>query len=112
VLVSTPDASAIARSVRNGCYVIQLQGCACGSTDGESEMSSWAVVLSLQGLAHCFERGEDGGKLQDVFVIEPVSANSLECMVAGECRGIAARSAAALSAPQMHHERPACRVPC
>jgi phosphatidylinositol glycan class S len=35
------------------------------------------------GLAHCFERGEDGGKLQDVFVIEPVSANSLECMVAG-----------------------------
>lgn len=37
------------------------------------------VVL---GLAHCFEKGDDA-KLQDVFVIEPVSANSLECMVAG-----------------------------
>lgn len=57
-------------------------------------MSSWAVVLALQGLAHCFERGEDGGKLQDVFVIEPVSANSLECMVAGECLGIAEGSPA------------------
>ena len=43
-------------------------------------------MLKMQGLAHCFERGEDGGKLQDVFVIEPVSANSLECMVAGERR--------------------------
>lgn len=43
-------------------------------------------MLALQGLAHCFERGEDGGRLQDVFVIEPVSANSLECMVAGGCR--------------------------
>ena len=57
-------------------------------------MSPWAVVLALQGLAHCFERGEDGGKLQDVFVIEPVSANSLECMVAGECLGIAEESLA------------------
>lgn len=35
-----------------------------------------------QGLAHCFERDE-GGRLTDVMVIEPVSANSLECMVAG-----------------------------
>jgi len=34
------------------------------------------------GLAHCFER-DDGGRLTDVMVIEPVSANSLECMVAG-----------------------------
>lgn len=41
-------------------------------------------MLALQGLAHCFERGDDGGKLRDVFVIEPVSANSLECMVAGK----------------------------
>lgn len=37
----------------------------------------------MLGLAHCFERSEDGGKLVDAFVIEPVSANSLECMVAG-----------------------------
>jgi hypothetical protein len=34
------------------------------------------------GLAHCFEKGDDG-KLQDCFVIEPISANSLECMATG-----------------------------
>ena len=31
----------------------------------------------LQGLAHCFEK-DDNGKLADSFVIEPISANSLE----------------------------------
>ena len=31
----------------------------------------------LQGLAHCFEKNENG-KLADCFVIEPISANSLE----------------------------------
>jgi hypothetical protein len=35
--------------------------------------------LPPQGLAHCFRKGEDG-KLVDVFVIEPLSASSLECM--------------------------------
>ncbi len=33
--------------------------------------------LALQGLAHCFEK-DDNGKLADRFVIEPISANSLE----------------------------------
>ena len=36
----------------------------------------------LQGLAHCFEK-DDYGKLKDKFVIEPISANALECMSAG-----------------------------
>ncbi|KIY95315.1 hypothetical protein MNEG_12646 [Monoraphidium neglectum] len=34
------------------------------------------------GLAHCFRKKEDG-KLEDVFVIEPLSATSLECMATG-----------------------------
>ncbi|PSC72627.1 hypothetical protein C2E20_4052 [Micractinium conductrix] len=34
------------------------------------------------GLAHCFAKGEDG-KLQDQYVIEPITANALECMKAG-----------------------------
>lgn len=33
--------------------------------------------IALQGLAHCFEK-DDNGKLADRFVIEPISANSLE----------------------------------
>ena len=33
--------------------------------------------LHMQGLAHCFEKNENG-KLADCFVIEPISANSLE----------------------------------
>lgn len=37
---------------------------------------------SIQGLAHCFEKSDEG-KLVDRMVIEPVSANSLECMAAG-----------------------------
>ena len=36
--------------------------------------------FSLQGLAHCFEKNENG-KLADCFVIEPISANSLEVWV-------------------------------
>ena len=36
----------------------------------------------FQGLAHCFEKSDEG-KLVDRMVIEPVSANSLECMAAG-----------------------------
>jgi hypothetical protein len=116
VLVSAPDLSAIALVVRNRLLcqsnVEVLLVAAQTVRISCHHMSSWAVLLSLQGLAHCFERGEDGGKLQDVFVIEPVSANSLECMVAGECRGIAARSAVAQRAPQVHHGRPTRRVPC
>ena len=34
------------------------------------------------GLAHCFEKNSEG-KLSDVFVIEPISANALECMGTG-----------------------------
>ena len=34
-------------------------------------------LSSMQGLAHCFEK-DDNGKLADCFVIEPISANSLE----------------------------------
>ena len=37
---------------------------------------------TTQGLAHCFEKSDEG-KLVDRMVIEPVSANSLECMAAG-----------------------------
>ena len=39
--------------------------------------------MHLQGLAHCFEKTDDG-KLADRFVIEPITANSLECMANGE----------------------------
>jgi len=38
------------------------------------------VVL---GLAHCFEQGEDGPKLKDVFVLEPVSASTVEVIQNG-----------------------------
>jgi hypothetical protein len=34
------------------------------------------------GLAHCYEK-DDNGKVRDVIVIEPISANSLECMANG-----------------------------
>lgn len=47
--------------------------------------ANWATpqdaYLTL-GLAHCFEKGDDG-KLQNCFVIEPISANALECMATG-----------------------------
>lgn len=35
------------------------------------------VTLCLQGLAHCFQKSEEG-KLTDCFVLEPISANALE----------------------------------
>ena len=47
--------------------------------------SEWATPPATYlclGLAHCFEKGDDG-KLADRFLIEPVSANSLEAMAAG-----------------------------
>lgn len=34
------------------------------------------------GLAHCFKKGEEG-KLENLFVIEPIAAAGLECMAAG-----------------------------
>jgi phosphatidylinositol glycan class S len=37
----------------------------------------------VQGLSHCFVKEE--GKLGDQFVIEPITANSLECMAKGGC---------------------------
>ena len=43
-------------------------------------------MLLRQGLAHCFVKNEDG-KLADQFVIEPITANSLECMAVGEGEG-------------------------
>ena len=48
----------------------------------ESALQPEAAVSS-QGLAHCFEK-DDSGKLRDVMVIEPLAANSLEAMMAGE----------------------------
>ncbi len=47
------------------------------------KLAAGAGFLYTQGLAHCFEKGDDG-KLTDRFVIEPITANSLECMANGE----------------------------
>jgi len=49
---------------------------ACGFDYGEdlSVLDDSFIVL---GLAHCFEQGE-GGKLKGVFVLEPVSASTVE----------------------------------
>ena len=33
-------------------------------------------------MAHCFKKNDEG-KLEEVFVIEPLSATSLECMANG-----------------------------
>lgn len=38
-----------------------------------------------QGLSHCYAKNEDG-KLADQYMIEPITANSLECMATGEWR--------------------------
>ena len=52
------------------------------STPTTSTSSKHPKTPFPQGLAHCFEKSEEG-KLVDRMVIEPVSANSLECMAAG-----------------------------
>ncbi len=44
-----------------------------------------ARLLRSQGLSHCYAKNEDG-KLVDQYVIEPITANSLECMANGERR--------------------------
>jgi len=41
-----------------------------------------ADVYCCVGLAHCFQKSDEG-KLENLFVIEPLSASSLECMAAG-----------------------------
>jgi hypothetical protein len=41
-----------------------------------------ALQLLLQGLSHCFEKNAKG-KLTDRYMIEPITANSLECMANG-----------------------------
>lgn len=53
------------------------------SADGSlgNEIAFTSCVVH-QGLGHCFEK-TDEGKLKDKFVIEPITANSLECMAAG-----------------------------
>ncbi len=38
--------------------------------------------LLVQGLSHCYVKGDDG-KLVDQYVIEPINANSIECMANG-----------------------------
>eukprot|EP00887_Chlorella_sp_A99_P001490 scaffold8.g1490.t1 len=47
--------------------------------------SEWSTPLDAYvtlGLAHCFEKSDDG-KLEDRYLIEPITANSLECMANG-----------------------------
>jgi hypothetical protein len=38
-----------------------------------------------QGLAHCFEKDADSGKLVDRLVLEPLGAPSVECLANGVC---------------------------
>ena len=57
----------------------------CSYTSADSSMGNEVTFTSCvrhQGLGHCFEK-TDEGKLKDKFVIEPITANSLECMAAG-----------------------------
>ena len=53
-----------------------------GRLSGFIRAAQRSRVAISQGLAHCFEKAEHG-KLKDKFVIEPITANSLECMAAG-----------------------------
>ncbi len=57
------------------------------------------AIFCWQGLAHCFEK-DDNGKLKDVMVIEPLAANSLEGMMAGAIRGFAKLSLCTLHRAQ------------
>ena len=53
------------------------------SADGSMRNGfAFTSCVRHQGLGHCFEK-TDEGKLKDKFVIEPITANSLECMAAG-----------------------------
>lgn len=40
------------------------------------------ILFCVQGLAHCFEKGDDG-HLHERLIVEPITANSLECMANG-----------------------------
>lgn len=72
-------------------YVVWLQTNVCSPSGhapcvtcmlGNSSFAPLPFLALLQGLAHCYEKGDDG-HVVDRFLIEPVSANSLESMVAG-----------------------------
>ena len=39
-------------------------------------------MLLLQGVSHCFQKDEEG-KLEEVEIIEPINATTLECMNIG-----------------------------
>jgi len=54
---------------------------AAGYVHGEDPDWSEDDYIVL-GLAHCFKKDEDG-KLKDAFVVEPVTAGTLECMENG-----------------------------
>lgn len=58
-------------------HSLQVSSSALGE-DPEWQEDDYIVL----GLAHCFKQDE-GNKLQDIFLVEPVSASSLECMENG-----------------------------
>jgi phosphatidylinositol glycan class S len=89
---------------QSGAFLLQQMGRAPGSwrRGGEPVVTAGGVVFAVAssggdfgqdpewreddyivlGLAHCF-RKDDLGKLKDVFVVEPVTAGTLECMENG-----------------------------
>jgi hypothetical protein len=71
-------------------------GCRAGSPASGTPPPTAALHPSpqAQGLAHCYVKGEDG-RLVDQFVIEPITANSLECMANGGSRGCGRHALAA-----------------
>ncbi|KAL3143485.1 hypothetical protein ABBQ38_002292 [Trebouxia sp. C0009 RCD-2024] len=63
------------------CRCNQLRSVIQAAMHGDDWTTAPESYLTL-GLGHCFEKTEEG-KLKDKFVIEPITANSLECMAAG-----------------------------
>lgn len=55
---------------------------AAASTTYGSEWSTPKDAYLTVGLSHCYVKGDDG-KLVDQYVIEPINANSIECMANG-----------------------------
>ncbi len=77
-----------------------------GKSGGGSRCSTHSlakVVFRWQGLAHCFEK-DDNGKLKDVMVIEPLAANSLEGMMAGACDPWLCEAVSVYIAPSAMHK--------
>jgi hypothetical protein len=60
-------------------YVVLVRQQSAHDLDAKTNLSQITQVGfdTLQGLAHCFEKDENG-KLTDRYVIEPISASSLE----------------------------------